>query len=153
MTISRRTFVGSLAGAASLAAMRARAAALAPPKSPVLWPTKTIRGNAEGIGKDRPLKGAVVLGMTHSGPLPAVAPQPLGDARPLGFAAAAWALALAAWSLFGYRARALWAAGRVLRPVMDALHAVHSGIVTDYVVWLIVGVVAFGVALAATIGA
>ena len=45
MTISRRTFVGGLAGAASLAAVRARAATLAPPKSAVAITIVDVAGN------------------------------------------------------------------------------------------------------------
>jgi putative spermidine/putrescine transport system substrate-binding protein len=45
MTISRRTFVGGLAGAATLAAVKARAATLAPPKSAVVITIVDVAGN------------------------------------------------------------------------------------------------------------
>ncbi len=50
---------------------------------------------------DRPLKLAVTLGGVPSGPLPAVAAQPLGEALWFGLGSAALALALAAYALFG----------------------------------------------------
>jgi multicomponent Na+:H+ antiporter subunit D len=101
---------------------------------------------------DRPLKLAVTMDAAHSGPLPAVAPQPLGDALPLGLGATVLALALAAWALFGYRVRALWSSGRAFAPLLHALRLAHSGVVTDYVVWLVAGTAAFGCALIAAAG-
>ncbi len=100
---------------------------------------------------DRPLKLAVTLDGVPSGPLPAVAAQPLGEALWFGLGSAALALALAAYALFGHRLRGARAADRAASALVHPLRLAHSGVVTDYVVWLVAGVVAFVFALAALI--
>jgi multicomponent Na+:H+ antiporter subunit D len=62
----------------------------------------------------------------------------------LGFASALLAVAIAAAGLFGRRSAAATAAARVGRPVLAGLRRLHSGMVTDYVAWLLTGVVALG---------
>ncbi len=101
---------------------------------------------------DRPLKLAVTLHAAPSGPLPHVAPQPLLDALPFGLGATAFALALAAYALFGYRLRAVWASGKIVEPALELLRLAHSGVVTDYIVWLVGGAAVFGFALMAATG-
>jgi multicomponent Na+:H+ antiporter subunit D len=98
---------------------------------------------------DRPLKLAVTLGGVPSGPLPAVAAQPLGEALWFGLGSSALALALAAYALFGHRSRG--AVGRAVSALVHPLRLAHSGVVTDYVAWLVAGAVAFGFALAALV--
>lgn len=98
---------------------------------------------------DRDLKLAVTMHGTPSGRLTAVAPQSLSDGVLWGVIAGGVTLALAAWALFGYRARGLWRSGRVLDPMLGALRAAHSGVVTDYVAWLVIATAIFGIVLAA----
>ena len=100
---------------------------------------------------NRNLKLAVTLHGTPSGHLPAVAPQSLAEGVTWGLIAGGVTLALAAWALFGYRARVLWRSGRALNPLLNALRNAHSGVLTDYVVWLVLATAVFGIALATTV--
>lgn len=102
---------------------------------------------------DRPLELAVTLDAKPSGPLAALAAQPLGDALPLGLGAALLALAIAAYALFAHRSRRARSAGRIISAAMHPLRLAHSGVVTDYVAWLVAGVVAFGFLLVALLRA
>jgi multicomponent Na+:H+ antiporter subunit D len=92
---------------------------------------------------DRASQLAVVLGGAPSSPLPGVALSPLASAIRLGVVSAALAVALAAASVYSGRAR------RAGERLFGWLHAVHSGLVTDYIAWLAAGTAAFGVTLAA----
>ena len=98
---------------------------------------------------DRPLQLAVVMNGAASGPLPHAVAPPLGIAVVSGFATALIAVAFAAVALFGHRlphAVAVLARGPGM--LVEALRAVHRGLVTDYVAWLAAGTATFGVALA-----
>ena len=53
------------------------------------------------------------------------------------------------YTRLGSRARPVWKLGRVFQPFRNALQLAHSGIVTDYVVWLTAGAAVFGLAMAA----
>jgi multicomponent Na+:H+ antiporter subunit D len=99
---------------------------------------------------DRPLQLAVVLSGAPSGPL-AMPPSPSTESGiVLGGASALLALAVAALALFGYRARGAWDRTEALTArLFGWLHALHSGLVTDYVAWLAAGTAAFGLTLVA----
>ncbi|MDB5073514.1 MAG: hypothetical protein JWM87_4625 [Candidatus Eremiobacteraeota bacterium] len=98
---------------------------------------------------DRPAQLAVVMNGASSGPLPHVAAPPLTEAIVYGFATTLLAMAFAAFALFGHRLPAALAAlrrGPAL--IVEALRAVHDGVVTDYIAWLAAGTATIGVALA-----
>ncbi len=96
---------------------------------------------------DRPAKLAVTLNARPTGPLEHAAPQPLADALPLGLGSAALAIAIAAALLFAHRLRALRGIGHALTTAMHPLRIAHSGVVTDYVAWLVGGIAVAGFAL------
>jgi multicomponent Na+:H+ antiporter subunit D len=62
----------------------------------------------------------------------------------LGLLSAAVAVGGAAIALYGRRARVLVRVGAAGRPVIEVLRRVHSGLVTDYVAWLMTGTTALG---------
>ncbi|HTW84037.1 MAG TPA: proton-conducting transporter membrane subunit [Candidatus Sulfotelmatobacter sp.] len=97
---------------------------------------------------DRPMQEALLL---H-----AAAPVPLGRgvALPLrpdlvhGLGGGLLAIGFASIGLFAHRLRRVWALlARLYESAMRIPHAWHSGIVTDYVTWLIAGAAAFGAAI------
>ncbi len=113
---------------------------------------------------DRPLwlmltPAAVLLGLSlpaalFSGPIAAhAAAQFIGTEPAAAGASVRWvpwlsmvlALTIAALDLF--RGPAAFAVTRLTRPVSALLQAVHSGIVGDYVAWLVVGLALFAFAL------
>ena len=98
---------------------------------------------------DRPAQLAVVMNGAASGAMPHPAAASLTGALLPGFVATLAAVAFAAIGLFGYRLPAAFTAlrrGPAL--VVDALRALHDGVVTDYVAWLAAGTATVGVALA-----
>ncbi|HEY0383540.1 MAG TPA: proton-conducting transporter membrane subunit [Candidatus Elarobacter sp.] len=98
---------------------------------------------------DRPAQLAVVMGGAASGPPPHIAAPPVSVAIVSGFVTALLAVAFAAVALFGHRLpRAAVALARGPGMVVEALRAVHCGLVTDYIAWLAAGTAAFGAALA-----
>jgi multicomponent Na+:H+ antiporter subunit D len=110
---------------------------------------------------DRTAQLAVVMHGAPSGAMAQPAAPPFGEALVWGFLATLLAVAFAALALFGHRLTGPFADGRgsrgagalgVLRRVpvraLEALRAVHDGVVTDYVAWLAAGTATVGVALA-----
>ena len=98
---------------------------------------------------DRPAQLALVMNGVPTGALPhAVAPE-LTQAVISGFATTALAIAFAAVALFGHRLpAALVSAARAPGVAVEALRAVHDGVVTDYIAWLTAGTMTFGIAAA-----
>ena len=76
-------------------------------------------------------------------------PGPAGAERPfLSWISLSLALALAALDLFHHRLMAAARiATRLVHPVSAVLQAVHSGVVGDYVAWVVVGLALFAFAL------
>jgi multicomponent Na+:H+ antiporter subunit D len=98
---------------------------------------------------DRSAQLAVVMNGASSGALPQIAAPPLTEAIAWGFGATLLAIAFAAMALLGDRLPDAVAAlrhGPAL--LVEALRAVHDGVVTDYIAWLAAGTVTMGVALA-----
>jgi multicomponent Na+:H+ antiporter subunit D len=62
----------------------------------------------------------------------------------LGLVSAALAVAGAAVGLYGPGVAAARRAGELGAPVLGVLRRVHSGLVTDYVAWLMTGVAVLG---------
>jgi multicomponent Na+:H+ antiporter subunit D len=82
------------------------------------------------------------------GPRPAFALEPASLASILyGIGATTLALALAAWGLY----RPELGGSRLLLPPARALKAVHSGIIGDYVTWIVVGTALVGGVWAVTL--
>jgi multicomponent Na+:H+ antiporter subunit D len=81
----------------------------------------------------------------HHGPVaPAEAPGNWTAGGVLfGLLSAALAVAIAAAALYGPGVARLRRAGGAFRPAVQALRALHSGLVTDYVAWLVTGVAVF----------
>ena len=94
---------------------------------------------------DRTLEAAVVLGGAHGAPLATDRPLDLTSGAVSGLVAGALALGFASLGLFGHRARRLW---KYLKAFYSALmrvpHAWHTGIINDYIAWLVVGTAALG---------
>jgi multicomponent Na+:H+ antiporter subunit D len=101
---------------------------------------------------DRAAQLAVVLRGTPSGMLPrAASPSPAPAFVTAGIALLL-ALAFAAAALFGHRLpRRAAALRRVASLPLRTLHALHDGVVTDYVAWLVAGTATMGAALAALV--
>ncbi len=97
---------------------------------------------------DRSLQEAVVLaGASGAALAPGRSFDVIGAAGS-GLAAGALALAFASLGLFGHRARRLWKSLSALYETsMRIPHAWHTGIVTDYIAWLVVGTAALGAGL------
>ena len=90
---------------------------------------------------------AAVLHGTPSGPLPPVAPVPLGSALTDGAIGGAIAVVIAAYALFGHRIALRDRVGKALDVAMTPLHAVHSGLLGDEIAWLTVGTAVVAAAL------
>jgi multicomponent Na+:H+ antiporter subunit D len=89
---------------------------------------------------DLPAQEAIVLNMVHGAGLATISPLSLKAGLIQGVTSALLAVGIAALGLFGYRVP--WAGSRAARAYVNVMripHAWHSGIVTDYVAWLIVG--------------
>jgi multicomponent Na+:H+ antiporter subunit D len=101
---------------------------------------------------DRGSQLAVVLNAAPSGALAHVPSPPLAPAFVTAALAVLLAMAFAALALFGHtlpkRAQAL---RRIIGFPVEALRALHSGVVTDYVAWLAAGTATLGAALAALV--
>jgi len=109
---------------------------------------------AAGQFVDRPAYAASVLHARPARP-PVKAPSPSPSLLGVlvGLASAAGALALAATALFrsGLRSRALAASEGLAGALLARLRAIHSGLVPDYVTWLIVGTALLGGLFALTL--
>lgn len=90
---------------------------------------------------------ANVLAMHGGAPLVRVEPAGISAGIGLGFWSAALAVAIAAGGLFAHRLPVWPALKRAYDATMRIPHAWHSGIVTDYVAWLVAGSALFGSAL------
>jgi multicomponent Na+:H+ antiporter subunit D len=109
------------------------------------WPG--LPGMAEAAALrtlDRPAHAAEVLEGRSPPHEPASAPGPSATSIVAGVASAGGAVGLALLALFG-------GLGALARPPVLRLKALHSGVVTDYVAWLTVGVAALGAALVLTL--
>ncbi|MGH7641102.1 MAG: complex I subunit 5 family protein [Candidatus Dormibacteria bacterium] len=108
---------------------------------------------AAAVFEDPSLYRAAVLGLHHSatvalGAVPAAAPWDYGRA----LAAVAGGVGLAVFSLQRARLpRPTELARRVLQPGAERLRALQSGLVTDYVAWMMAGFVAFAAGAAAAL--
>lgn len=101
---------------------------------------------------DRLLQEHVVLGMATGSALPSATFTGGGSDIAVGIAAGLLAVALAAIGLFAHHAGALWRRmARVYDAGMRIPHLWHTGIVTDYVAWLVVGTAAIGATLLAVV--
>ena len=104
------------------------------------WPGLPGKAEAAALRTlDRPAHAAEVLEGRPPPHEPASAPAPSGTSIAAGLASAAGAIGLALVALFG-------GLGALARPPVMRLKALHSGIVTDYVTWLTVGVAGLGAA-------
>ena len=104
------------------------------------WPA--LPGKAEAVALraiDRPAHAAEVLEGKPPPHETASAPAPSATSIAAGLASAIGAVGLALLALFG-------GLGALARPPVMRLKALHSGIVTDYVTWLTVGVAGLGAA-------
>ena len=98
---------------------------------------------------DRSAQLALVMNGASSGPIPHIAAPPRAEAIVYGFATALLAVVFAAFALFGHRLPdAIAALRRGPALLVEALRAVHDGVVTDYVAWLAAGTATIGIALA-----
>jgi multicomponent Na+:H+ antiporter subunit D len=90
---------------------------------------------------------ANVLASHPVAPLGPVVPAGIAAGIGIGFWSAALAVALAAGGLFAHRLPLWPTLKRAYEAAMHVPHAWHSGIVTDYVAWLVTGSALFGSAL------
>jgi multicomponent Na+:H+ antiporter subunit D len=98
---------------------------------------------------DRESQLAVVLGAAPSGALKRAASPPLAQASAKAGIAVALTFAFAGIALFGHTLpRGAAALRRIAGFPLEALRALHSGVVTDYVAWLAAGSATIGAALA-----
>lgn len=94
---------------------------------------------------DRSLQAAIVLNGAPGVPLPRGNHIDLMGAAGSGLVAGALAIGFAALGLFAHSARRLWSVlASLYNAVMRIPHAWHTGIVTDYIAWLMVGTAALG---------
>lgn len=104
------------------------------------WPGLSGQAAAAALRTlDRPAHAAEVLEGRRPPQERASAPSPSARSIAAGLVSAAGAAGLALLALFG-------GLGRLARPPVLRLKALHSGVVTDYVVWLTAGVAALGAA-------
>ena len=91
-------------------------------------------------------------GFMHPGSTPPIVPMPDGGASWPHWLSVGLALALAVFNL-SRRKLPQWLVGsldRVLDPPLDGLRVLHSGMVGDYAMWIMVGLALFTAAFAAT---
>jgi multicomponent Na+:H+ antiporter subunit D len=110
-----------------------------------LWPALVDEAQRAANDFQNPARYRSVVLYSQTPVRAAGAEEPPPRGYLMGGASALAAAALALLALFSDRLpSALCRLGRTAKPLLSALHAVHSGHVGDYVVWIVAGVAALG---------